>query len=145
MLSEILLSYLLLASAQTSTTYGWGERMCGVQGAARHCVAGEPTASGVLLDPDAAQAALPLPEGVRLPPGGIHVRLRLLPTGRCTRIHVTDTTATRWVGVRGFDLTRGALSALGVGVPAATWSGGVGLCPTKPIKIRLIQNKELRK
>lgn len=94
-----------------SSTYGFGEWNCGDIGKAKPCIKGQPTASGVLLDPDAPQAAIAAPTNMRMRPVTVYMRV---PGGPCVAIQVIDKMNPRYIGERGFDLTPGALRALGV-------------------------------
>lgn len=123
----LLNTYLTLAVSLQATTYGWGELYCGHPERPVACETGQPTSTGIPLNPwGSATAAIPLPGGLRLPPSGLTVHLRV--RGRqCRPIRVVDLTNTRWVGVRGLDLTPAALLALGV-EPRSTWSGQLEFC-----------------
>lgn len=94
-----------------SSTYGFGEYNCGDIGKPKPCVKGQPTASGVLLDPNLPQAAIAAPTNLRMYPVSVYMRV---PGGPCVAIQVVDKMNPRYIGKRGFDLTPGALRALGV-------------------------------
>ncbi len=116
--------YLLLASLFPSTTYGYGERMCGDPGHTRTCALGAVTASGEAFDPTVPQVALALPVVSRV--RAKYVRLRA-EGGVCQRVRLVDKMNARYVAVRGFDLNPAALKLL-TGKRGPNWSGRVELC-----------------
>jgi hypothetical protein len=135
-MSITLTTYLQLASGLLATTYGWGEAMCGDPGNPRQCVSGQPTASGLPLRPQAAQAAVAVPGYIRIPPEGIYIGIRL--AGRpheCHMIHLVDKMSERWIGQRGWDLTPGAVRRITGMDPVRGWSAPVELC-TLPRLVR---------
>lgn len=120
-----LFELLVIASGLISTTYGYGEVMCGDIHSPRPCAAGAITASGVAFDPRLPQVALAAPTHLRLPAS--HIWLRV-PGGECRRIALVDKMNPRYIGVRGFDLTPRAVELL-TGKPATRhWSGRVYVC-----------------
>ena len=86
--------YILLASMLPSTTYGYGEIMCGDVGKARSCATGAVTASGARFDTEVPQVALALPTRLRLK--GRHVRLRV-DGGKCHTVALADKMHERWI------------------------------------------------
>jgi hypothetical protein len=121
-----LTAYLLLASMFPSTTYGYGEMMCGDVGKPQPCDSRAVTASGLAFNPETPQVALALPIRLRLK--AMRVRLRI-PGGQCRWVTLADKMNERWIGVRGFDLNPAAQRLL-TGRPATSyWSGRVELCP----------------
>lgn len=107
-----------------STTYGYGEFYCGDIGRPRPCERGAITASGEPFDPDLPTAAVFAPTNLRIIPTVVHMRI---DDGPCAEILVTDKGNPRFIGKRGFDLTPGALRALGI-EPHSKWSGYVQPC-----------------
>ena len=94
-----------------SSTYGWGELFCGDYNKPQPCSKGAVTASGQVFDPDLPTAAVAAPRNLRMRPVVVGMRV---PGGRCVAILVNDKMSERWINKRGFDLSRGALRALGV-------------------------------
>lgn len=116
---------LLLASLLPSTTYGYGEVMCGDIGSPRACDSSAVTASGVGFDPTRAMVAIAAPAGLRLKARVIGLRV---PGGKCRKVLLADKMNPRYIGVRGFDLTPAAVALL-TGKPASpVWSGRVEVC-----------------
>ena len=112
----------------TSTTYGYGEKMCGDPGHARTCDKGAVTASGIKLDPELPQVAIAAPASMLLKAQRIGLQV---PGGKCVWVSLVDKMNERWIGVRGFDLTPGALKLL-TGKPATKyWTGQVSVCKPK--------------
>lgn len=130
-METILSLYILVATHQPASTYGYGEMMCGDVGAPRTCDVGAWTASGEPFSPPAPTAAVAAPFNLKL--RARWVMLRVSPeyggSGECQWIRINDKMNPRWVGRRGFDLTPGALRRLGVR-PRRNWSGRVSMCPT---------------
>jgi hypothetical protein len=123
-----LIAYLLLASLLPSTTYGYGEIMCGDVGKPRRCNDGAITASGLVFDTSVPQVALALPARMRLKSRRIKLRL---PGGQCKTVILADKMHERWIGNRGFDLNPAALRLLTGKDAVPTWSGRVELCDVK--------------
>jgi len=121
-----MLEYLIvIASGLVSTTYGFGEYMCGDIGSPAPCVEGAVTASGVTFDPEAPQAAIAAPTSYKLKPTHIYLKV---DGGKCKKIALVDKMNPRYIGRRGFDLTPKAVQLL-TGKPAvSTWSGIVHVC-----------------
>lgn len=94
-----------------SSTFGYGEYNCGNIGHPKPCIKGQPTASGIPLDPDAPQAAVAAPTNLRMYPVTVYMRVS---GGPCVAIEIVDKMNPRYIGRRGFDLTKGALRALGL-------------------------------
>jgi hypothetical protein len=116
---------ILLASLLRSTTYGYGELMCGDIGKARKCSKGAVTASGVVFDPSVPMVAIAAPIKLRLRAEYIGLRV---PGGTCQRVLLADKMNPRYIGKRGFDLNPAALSLI-TGEPAhKAWSGRVEVC-----------------
>lgn len=108
----MLLKYIEIAfTVGLSSTYGFGEFNCGDIGKPKPCVEGQPTASGLPLRPDLPTAAVAAPTNLRMYPVVVHMRV---PGGPCVEILVNDKMNPRYIGKRGFDLTPGALKALGL-------------------------------
>jgi hypothetical protein len=120
-----LIAYLLLASLVPSTTYGYGEIMCGDVGKPRRCSDGAVTASGLVFDTKVPQVALALPARMRLKSRRIKLRL---PGGKCQTVTLADKMNERYIGVRGFDLNPAALELLTGKGAVPHWSGRVELC-----------------
>ncbi len=119
---------LIVASLLTSTTYGYGELMCGDVGKPRTCDKNAVTASGVPFNPDVAMVAIAAPVNLRLTAQYIGLRV---PGGVCRKVLLADKMNERWIGVRGFDLTPAAVRLL-TGQPATRhWSGRVEVCELK--------------
>jgi hypothetical protein len=117
--------YLMIASLVPSTTYGYGEKMCGDIGKPVACSVGAVTASGVPFNPAVPMVALAMPTNRRLV--ARHVWLRV-EGGECKRVRLTDKMNPRYIGKRGFDLTPAAVTLL-TGKPATKhWSGRVEVC-----------------
>lgn len=124
----VLAQLLLLASLLPSTTYGYGEKMCGDPGKAVACDSNAVTASGVPFNPDVAMVALAMPAKLRLK--ATHIGLRV-PGGKCKLVLLADKMNERYVGKRGFDLTPAALRLL-TGSSGPMWSGRVEICHDAP-------------
>lgn len=125
---------------KTATTYGWGEMMCGDVGKARSCSEGAITASGQVFDPELPTAAIAAPFNLRMPKTGVEVYMKV-EGGECTKILVNDKKNPRFIGKKPFDLTPGALRALGVN-PTRHWSGKVLLCTQDEIR-KVLENEEI--
>ncbi len=115
--------YLLLNSGLPSTVYGMGERMCGEK-QTQVCDSTSITASGVPFNPLFPTAAIAIPANYRIREQTIFLRVE---DGPCKKIFLTDKMNARYIGNRGFDLTPGALIALGE-VPVSHWSKRVFVC-----------------
>lgn len=136
-----LIHYIKLASGLLATTYGHGEMMCGPIDKPQACIYGAITSNGSTFDPDKATAAIAAPSTLRIPPSGVRVHLRIISrdahgrlsfSGPCKLILITDKMNERWIGVRGWDLTPGAVRYLG-GTASPMWSATLELC--KPEKL----------
>ena len=119
---------LLLASLLKSTTYGYGELMCGDIGHPVKCDKNAITASGIKLDPNTPQVAIAAPAAMRL--AGRYIGL-YVSGGKCTRVRLVDKMNARYIGERGFDLTPGALAALTGKKATKYWTGVVSVCKLK--------------
>jgi hypothetical protein len=118
-------AYLLLASLFPSTTYGYGEIMCGDVGQPRACSKGAVTASGLPFNTAVPQVALAMPTDMRIKARKIRLRIA---GGKCQWVMLADKMNERWIGARGFDLNPAA-QALLTGKPAVKhWTGRVELC-----------------
>ncbi len=115
---------LLIASLMRSTTYGYGEFMCGDVGKPRPCEKGAITASGVEFDPTKPMAAIAAPFNMVLKAQVIGLRVE---GGKCKRIHLVDKMNPRYIGKRGFDLSPAAVRLL-TGDAHPGWSGRVEVC-----------------
>lgn len=127
MIASTLTFYLHLASGLISTTYGWGEQMCGDVGYPRACDNTATTASGMPLIPEMPSVAVSAPAWVRIPAEGVWIYARIYPAA-CKWIRVTDKMSPRFLGIRGFDLTPAAVHAMTGEWPTARWSGVLQLC-----------------
>jgi len=107
-----------------STTYGYGENNCGDVGYPVPCTYGATTASGQPFSPDTPTAAVAAPKGVLAIPTRVYLRVGL---GPCVEIIVNDKMNPRYIGTRAFDLSPGALEALGI-TPDKTWTGIIQSC-----------------
>ncbi len=120
-----MIEYIILALTLPATTYGHGEAgKCGDVGAPVACTAGATTSSGEPFDPEDATAAVPAPAKQRTRPMFVSVRS---VNGVCVQIRVNDKGNPRYIGVRGLDLTPGALRLLGI-KPTKHWSGKLEVC-----------------
>ena len=118
-------AYVSLALTLTHSVYGVNqEKMCGDVGKPVACVQGARTSSGEEFNPDAVTAAVPAPTAQRT--RITTVKLRAV-SGECVEIRVNDKANSRFIGVRGLDLTPGALRALGI-EPTKYWSGRIEMC-----------------
>lgn len=117
-------TFLLIASLMRSTTYGYGELMCGDVGSPRPCEKGAITASGVEFDPTKPMAAIAAPFNFVLKAKVIGLRVE---GGKCRRIHLVDKMNPRYIGKRGFDLSPAAVKLL-TGDSHPNWSGRVEVC-----------------
>lgn len=121
----MILFYIALAfQTGLSSTYGYGERMCGDIGTPRPCSEGAITASGEPFDPQEVSGAVFAPKRLRM--AVYYVRMRI-GDGPCILVKINDKGNPRYIGRRGFDLTPGALTAL-TGSANPRWSGRVSLC-----------------
>jgi len=118
--------YILMASGLVSTTYGWGEKMCGDIGHPVECVKGARTASGDEFNPTVPSAAVAATTGLRM--RSVLIGLRI-PGGKCHHITINDKSNPRWIGDRGFDLSPAAVRLL-TGEAYKYWSGVVEVCKT---------------
>ena len=126
---ELLIQMIITASMYPATTYGFSELMCGDVGKPRRCEYGAITASGEIFDPETPSAAIPAP--FFLPMRAVTIGMRLRGgNGKCVGIRVNDKANPRYIGVRGFDLSPAAVTALG-GNSGTTWGGRVELCEVK--------------
>ena len=108
----MLLKFIELAfTVGVSSTYGFGEYYCGDIGRPKPCVKGQTTASGDTFDPDLPTAAVAAPASLRMYNVVVYMSVN---SGPCVPILVNDKMNERYIGVRGFDLTPGALVALGL-------------------------------
>lgn len=125
-MSVIVYAYVKLASAFISTTYGYGEMMCGDTDKPQVCSKGAITASGVPFEPDKPTIAVPMPANMRLR-APLSVSLYSEALGECVQMWLTDKKNAKFIGNGGLDLSPGALKALGI-KPSKHWSGRVELC-----------------
>lgn len=109
----MLLQFINLAfTVGLSSTYGWGEHMCSdYDTKPQPCSKGAITASGEIFDPELPTAAVAAPRNLRMRPVVVYMSAN---GGPCTRIRINDKLNERYIGIRGFDLSRGALRALGL-------------------------------
>lgn len=144
-----LMYYIKIASGLLATTYGHGELMCGDVNKPRACAYGATTSNGSMFDPSDVTAAVAASSVVRVPPSGVRVHVRIVvrepghpfSAGPCKQILITDKMNERWVGVRGWDLTPGAVAYLG-GVPSPLWSAKLELCrPEKWMRDKIWDNQ----
>ncbi len=120
-----LTAYLMLASLVPSTTYGYGEGMCGDPGHARPCATGAITASGERFDTRIPQVAIALPSKMRIRAQRIRLRIE---GGKCQWVRLVDKMNERFTAVRGFDVNPAALRIL-TGKPATnSWRGRIEMC-----------------
>lgn len=116
---------LIIASGLTATTYGYGEKNCGDIGFPVACDSMATTASGVRFVPTEAQVAIAAPTNLRIQATSIYLRVA---GGPCKLVQLVDKMNPRYIGVRGFDLSPGAVELL-TGQPASPrWSGVVHVC-----------------
>lgn len=112
---KTIIDYIKEADGKVSTTYGWGEWMCGDYGHPAPCAKGAITASGEMFHPDdEASAALFIPRRFGIYKGAVTVRLTLSPdreTG-CVNVRINDKGNERYYGRLGFDLSKKALKRL---------------------------------
>ena len=123
---------LLIASLMRSTTYGYGEFMCGDIGKPVPCAKGAITASGIEFDPSLPMAAIAAPTKFVLRAKVIGLRVE---GGKCKRIHLVDKMNPRYIGVRGFDLSPAAVKLL-TGDAHPKWSGRVEVCQLTAKKVK---------
>jgi len=120
-----LIIYILLASGLRSTTYGWGELMCGDVGHPVRCTDGAVTASGDVFDTSIPTMAVSAPVW-------LVTRSKVVPVkidgGKCVYIRVNDKMNPRYIGERGFDLSPAAVRLVTGAVPTSTWSGRITIC-----------------
>ena len=119
------------ADGMTGTTYGWGEMMCGDIGKPVPCDKNATTASGQPFDPELPTAAIAAPTRLRMPSGGFEVYLKV-EGGECAKILVNDKKNPRFIDKKPWDLTKGALEALGVDA-TRHWSGKVFICKEEDV------------
>ena len=119
------------SDGMTGTTYGWGEKMCGDIGKPVPCDKNATTASGHSFDPELPTAAIAAPTRLRMPKEGFEVYLKV-EGGECSKILVNDKKNPRFIDKKPWDLTKGALKALGVD-PTRHWSGKVFICTEEEI------------
>lgn len=120
-----LVELLLIANGLVSTTYGYGERMCGDIGTPAECKRGALTASGIPLEPSAPMAAIFAPTKMRLKAQWIQLRV---PDRECKWVLLADKGNPRFIGERGFDLTPAAVELLTGESAHPNWSGKVEVC-----------------
>ena len=113
------LACLALAASSQANVYGYKEMSCMDGKRVIPCEKGAITASGEEFDPELPTFAVWMPRKMRVRPQWVWVRLE---QGTCTQLWLNDKK-----GKQGFDLTPGALKALGV-KPRSTWSGHLKLC-----------------
>jgi len=94
-----------------SSTYGYGEHHCGDYGEPTPCIKGTITASGDTFDPELPTAAIAAPRNLKMVSTVVYMSAN---GGRCVAITVNDKMNERYIGKRGFDLSPGALKALGL-------------------------------
>lgn len=119
--------FIEIAFGLLSTTYGHGELQCGDVHKPRRCEKGAITASGEVFDPQKPTAAVFAPKTLILRPVDVWMQVG---DGPCAKIRVNDKGHPRYIGHRGFDLSPGALKALGI-KPHKQWSGVVKQCKPK--------------
>jgi hypothetical protein len=121
--------WMFLASNVKSTTYGYGEMMCGEPGQPRPCEVGATTASGEPFDPAIPSAAIAIPHNMVMVAMDMYVKI---PGGTCHKIRLNDKMNERWIGYRGFDLSPAAVKLLTGKEASSNWSGKVSLCSVEP-------------
>lgn len=107
--------YIKEADGKMSTTYGWGEWMCGDYGKPAPCANGAITASGEVFHPDTeATAALFIPRrfGIYKQARDVALTLNADRKTGCVTIRINDKGNERYYGRLGFDLSRHALKIL---------------------------------
>lgn len=112
---KTLMDYIKEADGKISTTYGWGEWMCGDYGHPAPCAKGAVTASGEVFHPDEiATAALFIPRRFGIYKKAQTVKLTLSPDRKtgCVTVRVNDKGNERYYGRLGFDLSKFALKRL---------------------------------
>jgi hypothetical protein len=124
-MSTLLMDLLLIASSLPSTTYGYGETMCGDIHKPMKCDIGAITASGVPFDPQVPSIAIAAPAHLRIRPTLIYMRI---DGGKCKPVWLLDKMNPRWIGIRGFDLTPAAVELLTGKAATPYWSGVVEVC-----------------
>lgn len=121
------LSFTLLALNFVSTTYGYGELMCGDIGKAQPCNSASITASGEQFDPQKLTAAVPMPSNRIMRPFNIYL---MTYKGKCVKVRVNDKKHPRFIGSGGLDLSPATVKAI-TGKYNSTWSGKVKTCQPK--------------
>lgn len=119
-----LLDLLLVALSMPATTYGYGEKMCGMIGKPIACVSGLPTSTGEKFNTKFITGALPVPKGFRFKSFIIYVKTY---RNECIPIRINDKSNHRWVGKRGIDLSPAAVLAI-TGKIDKNWSGRLSFC-----------------
>jgi len=123
-LTELFIS---MASGLLATTYGFSERFCGDVGAPVSCSHGAVTASGEKFAPDTVpSAAIAAPFRLKLE--ARWVRLKLVGPYPCYAIRVNDKMNPRFLGRRGFDLSKAAVRKLTSRPALRSWSNQVEVC-----------------
>lgn len=117
--------FISIALGILSTTYGYGEIMCGDIDNPKECSKGALTASGEVFDPNMPTMAVFSPTKMRM--GSIVIYVKLRKVGKCEYIRVNDKGNPRYIGSRGFDLTPAAVRLLG-GHATPYWSGIIEPC-----------------
>ena len=128
MVCETLAACLLFASQFRANVYGYGEPSCYRGNKVAPCVKGTRTASGEIFDPKLPTVAVWLPRRVRLEPQWVFVRLE--GRHRCAKLWLNDRK-----GRRGFDLSPGAVKALGI-KPSRHWSGKLQGCANAAVAFK---------
>ena len=119
--------YIQTASGLISTTYGYGEYMCGEVGSPRPCSVGAITSTNMEFYPDAPTAAIFVPASLYFRPTWIRLRVG---DNACAWVLLNDKGNERFYKKRGFDLTPGALKVLGI-KPSKYWKGVVHICDSE--------------
>jgi len=134
-LSELIMT----AITVFSTTYSYGEMMCGDIGKPVKCQKGAITASGIPIDGKLPIIAIAAPTRMILRPHWVHMQLEGKES--CHWLLLADKMNPRYIGKRGFDLTPSALRTLGV-TPDPTWSGNLIMCKFSKVNIKKYEVEE---
>jgi hypothetical protein len=124
---------ILVANGLISTTYGYGEKMCGPPDHPRACSKGAITSTGEAFDPDLPTVAIAAPETAYFKAQVIGLKIK---NGTCQPIRINDKMASRFFGERGFDITPAALKLLTGKDADSKWSGRLYICNLKQGKKR---------
>lgn len=110
-----------------STTYGYGEWMCGPIGHVERCQYGAITSTGMIYDPQKPTAAIYAPTKMRFKP--FYLKLRLKGSkGPCHDILINDKGNPRYIGTLALDVSPRTLELLTGKPPRGTWTGRIEVC-----------------